>query len=446
MNQNRFAPEMYAIDFGTTNSLLAAASRTAVHPPIALDDAAPDPTILRSVLYFPDARHCAYGARAIADYTEAGGQGRLIRSIKKHLPSRSFIGTFIEDRPMNLEDLIGAFLGEMRTRANRFFDADVKRVALGRPARFAQDDADDQHAQYRLERAARIAGFTDVHFCPEPIAAAREFRNTLRDSKLVLVGDFGGGTSDFTVMRMRGAQYDPSDVLAIGAVSIAGDALDACIMRNHVSRHLGSEVRYRVPMGSNVMQMPPALMEKLCSPADASLLQMQDALVFLRNVQSWSLGPDDRHRIDQLFTFVEDRLGFSMFEAIERAKRELSAADHSEVRFEYPTIDIREPITRAGFEHSSERRTAAILAELDATLERAGVRHAEIDLVCCTGGTARVPAIASGLAQRFGAHKLTDFKNFHSVIHGLAEHAAGLLRTSPPDQPHASESSSGHSS
>jgi hypothetical chaperone protein len=422
----RFTPQCYAIDFGTTNSLLAAASEDGVHPPIALDPLARDPTILRSVLYFPDAAHCFYGAHALAEYASQGMQGRLIRSIKKYLPRRSFIGTYIDERPMNLEDLIGAVLGEMRARANLLFEADVTSVVLGRPARFSQDDGDDRFAQYRLERAARTAGFTRVAFLPEPIAAARDFRATLSEPKTVLVGDFGGGTSDFTVMRMRATGYDPSDVLAIGGVAVAGDAFDAAIMRHHVARHFGSEVTYRVPLGRNVLRMPPALMDKICSPADASLLRMQDALSFLRNVQAWSLGGDDRRRMDQLLTFVEDRLGFQLFESIEAAKRALSDEERTTVRFSYPTIDVAEPIARADFEHSSERQTAAILAELDDTLARAGLVPAGIDVVCCTGGTARLPALRDALAARFGQDKLTDFRNFHSVIHGLAEHAQTL--------------------
>src|SRR5262245_10220865 len=246
-----FRPLAYAIDFGTTNSLLAAANRDAVHPPIALDPLARDATILRSVLYFPDAARCYYGAEALREYAALGPQGRLIRSIKKHLPSRSFVGTYVDERPMNLEDLIGALLSEMRARANRYFDADVTRVVLGRPARFARDDADDAFAQYRLERAARTAGFTAIDFLPEPIAAAREFRATLSGPKNVLVADFGGGTSDFTVLRMRRERYDRSDVLAIGGVSVAGDAFDAALMRHHVARHFGAEVTYRVPFGTN---------------------------------------------------------------------------------------------------------------------------------------------------------------------------------------------------
>jgi hypothetical chaperone protein len=423
-----FVPECYAIDFGTTNSLLAAANAHEIHAPIALDPLAADPTILRSVLYFPDATRCHYGADALAQYVAQGMQGRLMRSVKKFLPSRSFIGTYVENRPLNLEDLIGAMLSEMRRRANAYFETDVKAVVLGRPARFSSDEADDRYAQSRLARAARIAGFVDVSFCAEPIAAARDFRGTLAEERTVMVGDFGGGTSDFTVMRMRKDGYDPSDVLAIGGVSVAGDAYDASIMKSHIARHFGSEVQYRVPMGQNVLTMPPSLIEKICTPADASLLRSEDALSFLRNVRAWSLGPDDRRIMDQLFTFVEDRLGFTVFEQIELAKRQLSRVQQTTVRFSYPTIELAEPITRTSFEHASAGKTAAILAELDATLACAGLSPADVDLVCCTGGTARLPAVADALAIRFGRHKLTEHESFHSVVHGLAEHARAHVR------------------
>jgi hypothetical chaperone protein len=423
----RFVPSIYAIDFGTTNSLLAAANAEHIHPPIALDPDARDSSILRSVLYFPAADRCFYGTRAINEYTAAGGQGRLIRSIKKHLPSRSFIGTHIEERPMNLEDLIGAFLGEMRARANAYFETDVTRVLLGRPARFSADDADDTRAQYRLERAARVAGFRQISFCPEPVAAAREFRSTLRERKVVLVGDFGGGTSDFTILQMRDGPFESRDVLAIGGVSVAGDAFDSAIMRRHIGKHFGTDVKYKVPFGSNVLQMPPALMEKICSPADASLLQTADAMTFLRNLKDWSLGEHDERAIEQLLTFVEDRLGFRIFEAIEQTKCALSESQQATFHFEYPTIEVDERIERAAFETSSAGATEAIVSELDATLERAVLEPADIDIVCCTGGTARLPAVEQALATRFGPHKLTQFQNFHSVILGLSEQARAEL-------------------
>lgn len=420
-------PEIYAIDFGTTHSLLAAASPDTVYPPIPLEPGRADPTLLRTLLYFPDADHCYYGADAIDRYVEHGLAGRFIRSIKKHLPSRAFVGTEVDGRPLNLEDLVAAFLREMRRRANAHFGTEVDRVLLGRPARFAEDDATDLFAEQRLERAARLAGFREVHFCPEPVAAARDFAAALDQPRTVLIADFGGGTSDFTVVRMRRDAWDPSDVLSIGGLSVAGDALDGSLMRVQVAKHFGADVTYTVPMGNNVMRMPPSLMEKLCSPADLSVLREKDAATFLRNVQRWSLGEDDRRTIEQLFTLVEDAMGFAVFEEIEKAKRVLSGADHAEFRFEYPTIDIQDRIERSTFEAGASRPLGNILSVLDDVIERAGLTHADIELVCCTGGTARVPKLAEAITERFGRERMHSLSSLHSVIGGLAERAQALL-------------------
>lgn len=431
-----FVPTWYAIDFGTSNSLLAAANAEGIHAPVPLDPLASDPTILRSVLFFPNADRCYFGLSAIAQYVEGGMHGRLIRSVKKHLPSRSFIGTSIDDRPMSIEDLIGAMLREMRARANRFFGADVRRVVLGRPARFSDEPADDLFAEQRLERAARLAGFEEVRFLAEPVAAAREYRRLAASSPLIgqravtgslaLVADFGGGTSDFTILRLEAGELRAADVLAIGGVGVAGDALDAGLMRTKVARHFGADVVYRVPFGSNEMRMPPALMERLSSPADLSILRRQEVMTFLRNIRSWSLGPEDTEKIDQLFTLIEDGLGFHVFEAIERAKRQLSHDDACTLTFEYPTIEIREPITRNEFEQASERALTRILDRLEETLAAAELSASEIDVVCCTGGTAKVPVLARAIAAKFPQARIEEFKSFHSIVEGLALHAQEL--------------------
>src|SRR6185437_13458033 len=109
---------IYAIDFGTSNSLLAAADHERIYDPIPLDSFASDSSVLRSILYFPSMKQVFYGAEALKEFHDRPGEGRLIRSIKKYLPMRSFVGTWIEDRPVNLEDIIGYFLSEMRRRAN----------------------------------------------------------------------------------------------------------------------------------------------------------------------------------------------------------------------------------------------------------------------------------------------------------------------------------------
>jgi len=349
--------------------------------------------------------------------------GRFIRSVKKYLPDKSFTGTQIGHRSLTLENLVAVFLRIMRERANAHFGADVKRVVLGRPAKFSTDPSDDRFAQDRLEKAARIAGFEEIWFCPEPVAAAHDFQLTLDRPTNVLVADFGGGTSDYTVVRMHEGGFTPEDVLALGGVSIAGDVLDGCIMRKKVAKHFGAEVTYKVPMGSNVLPMPRPIIEKLCSPADMTVLRHRDILAFLEDVKAWSLGPDDRRRMNQLLTLVEDSLAFQVFDAIERAKCQLSDRQTTEVRFDYPSIHLREPISRADFELAAEKPILAILGALDRTVTESGLSHEQIDVVCCTGGTAKVPHIATAIEQRFGAGKVRKLRSFHSVVQGLAERA-----------------------
>lgn len=424
---SRFRPEVYAIDFGTTNSLLAAANAKETCPPIPLDDAASDPTILRSLLFFGH-NEFSCGAVAIRDFVASGMQGRLIRSIKKFLPDRGFAGTQIGSRLVTIEDLIGRFLRVMRERANHHFDADVDRVVLGRPAMFSLDPEEDRLAEARLARAAQSAGFREVAFCPEPVAAAHDFELALDRPMTVLVADFGGGTSDYTVVRMRPEGFEASDVLSLGGVSVAGDALDGSLMRHKIARHFGAEVTYQVPLGKNLLTMPRGIMEKLCSPADMAVLQHRDMLAFLRDVQAWSLGKDDQQRMDQLLCLVEDALAFQVFEAIEQSKCALSEATETQFSFEYPTMNIHERITRAEFESGAERPVDAILRSLDRTLDAAGLGFTGIDVVCCTGGTARVPRLAHALEERFGTAKIRKLRSFHSVVQGLSERARRMAR------------------
>ena len=414
---------MYAIDFGTSNSLLAAANRNATCPPIPLDDRAGDPSVFRSILFYSDDGAWSFGAGALADYVAQGMRGRFIRSVKRFLPVASFTDTRIGTKKVLLEELVGMFLREMRTRANAHFGCDVRRVMLGRPARFSDDDQADALAEARLRTAAEFAGFEDIHFCPEPLAAAYDFGSSKPGANTFLVADFGGGTSDYTVARLDPSEPGSLEVLAIGGVAQAGDAFDGALMRNGIAEHFGSKVRYQVPFGSNWLEMPAPLMERLCSPADICLLARRDVVDFLRGVRAGSASDRDKLHVDQLLCLIEDSLGFQVFEAIEHQKRELSQNESATFRFEYPGIDIQESMTRARFEEASARVSGSILGRLDQVLERAGITPAEIDRVCSTGGTAKVPVIERGLVTRFGADKLQALSSFHAVIQGLAERA-----------------------
>jgi hypothetical chaperone protein len=419
-------PTVYAIDFGTSNSLLAAANRDRLFDPVPLDPGAPDPTILRSILCFPDAGGVYVGVEALRQFVAHGAEARLLRSIKHHLGSRSFRGTIVRGRLVPAEELVGTVLRQMRLRADAHFGAEVRRVLLGRPVHFDGDD--DAFAEARLRKAARLAGFEEVHLLPEPVAASRAFGAAADREELALIGDFGGGTSDFTVLRVGPRAHERGAVLAVGGVAVAGDALDASIMRAQVSRHFGAEVRYRAPFGNNVLRMPRGIMQHLCSPAHLSILQRRDIASFLADVRRWSLSEDDRRRIDQLTALVDDTQGFQVFEAIERAKRALSSEQAAEVLFSHPGIEVREPVTRAGFEEGSRREVEAILECLEDTVRAAGVTQADVGVVCCTGGTAKVPRIASEIRRRLPAARVEQLEGFHSVVEGLAREAQAVAR------------------
>ena len=415
------APTIYAIDFGTSNSLLAAAAPERTWGPIPLDPRAPDPTVFRSLLHYSPDSNWSFGATALEQYVQSGLSGRFIRSVKRFLPMASFTHTRIGSRNVRLEELVGIFLREMRTRANAHFDSDVRRVVLGRPARFSDQDSFDELAQERLAEAARFAGFEEVAFCPEPVAAAVDSRGVGEDSLTVLVADLGGGTSDFTVARLRDGELD--EVLAMGGVSLAGDVLDGSVMRGSVARHFGAEINYRVPFGSNTLTMPRPLVDKLCSPAELCLLRRRDIMEFLRDLRSWSLGGDDKACMDRLLCLVEDALGFQLFENIEQTKRALSDSVEAAFRFAYADIDITETLRRSDFEVWIKPTVDRIFGCLEGTLARAGLAPPDVDCVCLTGGTARVPLIARGLSTRFGGARLRHLSGFHSVIQGLAERA-----------------------
>ena len=419
-------PVIYAVDFGTSNSLLAAASAARTFDPAPLDPSAPDPTILRSILCFPDAGGAHVGADALREFVEHGGEARLLRSIKHHLGVRSFRGTILRGRLASAEELVAALLRQMRVRADAHYGVEVRRVLLGRPVHF--DGEDDAFAEERLRKAATLAGFEAVHFLPEPVAAARAFGAVAEREEVALIGDFGGGTSDFTVLRIGPRPLERSDVLAVGGVAVAGDALDASLMRSPVSRNFGAEVQYRMPFGKNVLRMPRGVMQYLCSPAHLSMLQRRDIATFLADVRQGSLTREDQSRIDQLTTLVDDTQGFHVFEAIERGKVALSAKDRAEIRFSHPGIELRERVTRRGFEEGSRREVEQILGGLDATVAASGVAPDEIGVVCCTGGTAKVPRIAAEISRRFPAARLDQFKGFHSVVEGLARAAQDLLQ------------------
>ena len=242
----------------------------------------------------------------------------------------------------------------------------------------------------------------------------------------MLIGDFGGGTSDFSVIRVGPYDYEKEHVLAIDGCPLAGDALDSLFMSQKLNIQFGAQSRYRLPMSENVLKMPPSVMEKLNQPAHIVFLKDKDTYEFIREVRKCTLTSQDQKYIDQLFVLIEDQQIFSFFEKIEKTKRDLSHQSQSQFVFDYPDIEVTEAFQQSEFVDWAQGTKDKIFASLDQCLANAQVSAEQIDLVCLTGGTSQVPLIRKEFERRFGAAKLQTQTQFHSVLSGLVE-SAGYL-------------------
>src|ERR1051325_2144276 len=243
------------LDFGTTNSAIAVADNDRQARLANFSHGAASTTSFRSILYFPakdrsSPRKTETHARpeAINSYLDADTKGRLIVSIKSYLASPLFTSTSINGRNYTLEDLIAIILRRLRTAAMEQFGTAATQVVLGRPVRFsgAENEQGEKLALQRLTAAAERAGFQQVSFELEPVAAAYQYETQLDRDELVLIGDFGGGTSDFTLARLGPGRKKAgrSPVLGTSGVAIAGDTFDSRIMMRLGAPHIGLGISY----------------------------------------------------------------------------------------------------------------------------------------------------------------------------------------------------------
>lgn len=412
-----------AIDFGTSHSLVGALHNNQRIEALPIDPSHSDSSLMRTLLYFPNADECYYGSEALQKYTEFEMEGRLFRSFKSHLPNKNYIGTVIDNRIMSLENMIGLFLLELKKRAEKQLGTTITKAVIGKPARYSMDDVADGFAIYRMKKAAEYAGFKEVNFVPEPLAAALEFKRSIHEEKKILIGDFGGGTSDFTIMKITQKDFQKSDVLAVDGHPLAGDALDSLFMQNRLNTSFGANTQYRLPMSSNLLKMPAAVMERLNKPSQIVHLKEKDTYEFIKEVRKCALKDDDKQKIDRLFILLEDQQIFSFFEEIEKTKKTLSTKPTSKFNFDYPDLETKEVFSDVEFQNWALSFKENIFAAVTRAFTQSGLTEADIDYVFLTGGTAHVPFIQDEFKKRFGSEKLQSKNFFHSILSGLIESA-----------------------
>ena len=407
------------LDFGTSNSAVALPTGEVLR----IDAGAVQPRLFRTVLFFPeDTPEILAGHEAIERYQEDNA-GRFIQSMKTWLPASSFTRTQLRNRTLSLEELIAVFIRRVRELASKSLGQELDEVVLGRPARFSTDPKADAFAEERLRKAAELAGFSKVKFLIEPIAAALAYEASLKKDEVVLVADFGAGTSDLTLMRLgpshRGRGDRRADVVASSGVYVGGDRFDAAIMKSKLFPYFGHGSTYEAALGAKRMPMPTYVSSRLLSWNEMSLIREKKT----RELIDLMLKTSDRKpAIQALHDLVMYNLGFRLYRAIEAAKVELSTRRSAKLDFEDERITIHETVTREEFDAAS----AHLITELEECTDELMTRvpaGLHIDSVFLTGGSSHVPAVQALFARKFGHEKLRTADAFTSVVEGLGRAA-----------------------
>lgn len=413
------------IDFGTTNSAIAIADKTTRSVSLAKFDGAAE--TFRSALYFDKEGQgvdrklaVSAGPRAIEHYLRSDHEGRFIQSLKSYLPVRTLTATNILGHIYTFENLVAILAQHLKKGAECSLGSLAKHAVVGRPVRFASAESaeDEQFALTRLRSAFAAAGFEEVIFEYEPVAAAYFYESQLEHDEIILVADFGGGTTDFSVLRVGPSERKNGHsrkVLATEGIGLAGDAFDAKIVRHLVAELLGESSMYR-SMGK-LLPVPAWIYRKLERWHHLSFLKTRETMQLLKSLKAQALEPA---RIEMLITLIQDDLGFQLHRAVQQTKCELSEASISQFTFGAHGIAIACKVTRPEFESWIDEELSAIRGCLDRLLSQLAIATSDIDKVFLTGGSSFVPAVRRIFEQRFGRDKIASGSEFTSVAKGLA--------------------------
>jgi hypothetical chaperone protein len=386
------------LDFGTTNSVVALA----------------DGKGGSQLLEFDGVAHEA-GPWAIAEYLQSPLDSRFVQSFKTVAASPLFERALIFNRPYRFEDMGRLFMQKLVAHAGGQLDQRPRRVVVGRPVEYAGARADPALARQRYDLMLREFG-TELLYVHEPLGAAFSYASRLTEPATILVADFGGGTTDFSSVRVGAPDAATRCVpLASAGVGIAGDTFDRRIVERLVMPLLGKGGRYR-SMGK-VLDIPGGYFTEFADWSRLALMHNRRTLDELRRLKRDALDPEP---IGRMIALIEHEQGFPLYDAVAQLKRALSGADQAAFRFDGGGVEIAAEVRRDEFEAWIADDLRRIETTLDAALTRAGTAATAIDRVFLTGGSSLIPAIRRMFDRRFGPERIATGGELTSIAHGLA--------------------------
>jgi hypothetical chaperone protein len=418
-----------AIDFGTSNSAVAVPhgqhgvrlvplEGEQVTMPTAVFYRADDPQALQAP--------CEFGRAALAAYVD-GVDGRLMRSMKSILGSalleqHTDIGA---GRSVRYGDVVAGYLLHLKRRAEQLLGQPLKRAVLGRPVHFVDDDPGrDAQAQAALEAAARAVGFEEVHFQYEPIAAALDHEASLSQEQLVLVADIGGGTSDFSLVRLspdrRQNESREQDILANHGVHVAGTDFDRRISLRAIMPMLGLGAMGPARPGLAPREVPNGVYHDLATWHLINTAYLPSKLAEARQLRSWYADPRLHRR---LMTVLTERLGHALAAEAEGAKIEAASQSTAVIDLGLIESQLQAELSEHSAIEAIENDCALIEAAAVETARMAGVSTDAVDAVYLTGGSTGLRPLAQRIVRRFPRAQAVAGDPFASVARGLGESA-----------------------
>lgn len=408
-------PPSIGFDFGTTNSV-AAVARDGVSDLIEIAGPdTPDPVFRSALCFWEDAGvKVAGGPWAIAEYLEFPQGSRFLQSFKSIVASASFEHATVFGKRYRFEDIGRAFVAQMTHYAGGALDG-VQRLIVGRPVEYAGHRPNESLARARYD-AMFGALAVEVHYVYEPMGAAFSYASRIDRPATILVADFGGGTSDFSVVRIAApGAARRCEPLAHAGVGIAGDRFDYRILDHLVLPLLGKGGTYR--SFDKLLEIPPGYFADFGDWSRLALMRNRKTLAEFDALRRTASDPT---AIARGIAIVEQELGYSLYDAVGRVKRDLSSASHATFRFEGAGMTIAAEVARADFEGWIAPDIQRIEAAVDRAIEQAGIAPVQIDRVFLTGGTSLIPRIRNLFEARFGADRIATGGELTSIAHGLA--------------------------
>ncbi|MBU4529655.1 MAG: Hsp70 family protein [Hoeflea sp.] len=411
------------LDFGTTNTVLAQAGEGADTASISFTSPAGSSDTMRTALSFIKDPHLGAsalqveaGQAAIAAFIANPGECRYLQSIKTFAASALFQGTFVHARRFQFEDLMEVFLKRLQAYAGDNWPDAARRIVTGRPVHFAGANPDSNLAMRRYSEALGRLGFPELHYVYEPVAAAFYFARNLKHDATVLVADFGGGTSDFSLIRFETvAGRMRVTPLGQSGAGIAGDQFDARIIEHLVAPEIGKGSQF-MSFGKK-LDVPDSYYRNFSRWNQLSIFKTTKEFASLKALVRQAVEPD---KLELFIDLIEHDEGYLLHQAVSSAKMALSSQDEAGFRFAPLGPAGEKPVRRSDFEAWISGDLARITEALDEVLDKTQTRAADVDRIFLTGGTSFVPAVRRIFTERFEASRIESGGELISIAHGLA--------------------------